>query len=87
MSTEQLAQASVGNLRMVAISMVAGAAEMEVDTNLNNVVFFVASPKSVTTSFYAAKQNVDSSGVASLGVIGFSGLTSGDEFHITAFGN
>jgi hypothetical protein len=86
MSVEVLNKVNMGNLRVHAISYVASAAEDNITTGLDYVDFFVASPKSVTTSFYTLKQNEDSSGTASNGGIGSSGLVAGDEFHIIAYG-
>lgn len=87
MSVEILHRGNMGNSRTRAISFVATGAEAEIDTTLAHIEVFAMMPKSVTTSFYTAKQNEDSSGVASGGVIGASGLTLGDEFHILAIGN
>ena len=86
MSIEIIEKLSVGNKRMHAISFVAGAAETTLVTGLDYVDYFIASPKSVTTSFYAIKQNVGSTSTALNGTLGVSGLVSGDEFHIMAYG-
>lgn len=86
MSVEILHQSNQGNQRVVQISYVASAAEDNITTGLDYVDSFLLSPKSVTTSFYTAKQNEDSSGTASNGSIGTSGLVAGDEFHVICYG-
>lgn len=86
MSVEILNNSNIGNQRLVQISYVASGLEDNIVTGLDFVDCVIASPKSVTTSFYSIKQNEDSSGVASNGGIGASGLAAGDEFHITCYG-
>lgn len=86
MSVEILNKVNMGNLRVHAISYVASGAEDNITTGLDYVDFFVAGPKSVATSAYTIQQNKDSSGTASNGSIGVSGVASGDEFHVVAYG-
>jgi len=86
MSVEVLHKMSVGDQREIQISYVASGLEDNITTGLNYIDYVSASPKSVTTSFYSVKQNEDSSGTASNGTVGTSGLVTGDEFHIIVRG-
>ena len=75
-----------GNMRVHILDITADAATQSVDTHLDYIHGFSIGVKSITTSFYMMQENVDSTGSASNGVIGTSGMTSGDEYFIIAYG-
>jgi len=86
MSVSVIEKYNVGNLRCNAISFVASAAEENIATGFDVVRFFTVGIKSVTTSAYMMQENKDSSGAASNGSIGCSGLVAGDEMFIAVYG-
>lgn len=77
-----------GNKKVVLITAVSDAAETNLDTGLSYVDAFTIGFKSCSTGtalpHMAANKN--SSGTASNGKIGISGVTSGDEYFIVAYG-
>ena len=76
----------LGNKRVVLMDVTTDGAEDNVDTGIDVIDAFTVGIKSVTTSFYMMQENVDSSGTASNGTIGMSGLVSGDEFFLVVYG-
>ena len=65
----------------------ADAATGVVSFGLASIDHISAAPKSCSTAFAANfKCNEDSSGAASVGSLGISGVVSGDDFYITVYG-
>lgn len=79
-------QTAFGNKRAVLLDVLADGAEANIDTGLGHVDAFTVGVKSIATMTYTMHENVDSSGTASDGTIGVSGLTSGDEFFLVIYG-
>lgn len=75
-----------GNKRVMVISFSAGGAEENITTGLDYVDHFSCGVQSVATSAFTMKTNQDSSGTASNGSIGVSGVASGDQMYIYAYG-
>jgi hypothetical protein len=77
-----------GNKRAVFMTITADAATQAIETGLQKVDFIggiaVLSATTLASMHFAINSNA--SGVQSYGVIGMSGLTSGDLLHITVFG-
>jgi len=86
MSVATLDKQVFGNKRLLVLSFNASGAEENIVTGLQYVDHFSVGIKSVATSAYSMQQNVDSSGTASNGSIGASGLAAGDEMFIYAYG-
>jgi len=79
-------QTVLGNKRAVLMDVLADGAEANIDTGVDVVEAFSIGVKSMAASTYTMHENVDSSGTASNGYIGTSGLTSGDEFFLIVYG-
>jgi hypothetical protein len=77
-----------GNLRVVGLDVTADAATQTIETGLKNVIFATgACPISMNTLVgYKIALNSNASGVQSFGVLGVSGITSGDHFSLVVFG-
>jgi hypothetical protein len=86
MSVSIIDKSVFGNKRVNVISYVASGAEDNITTGLDYVDHFSVGIKSCATSAYSMHENVDSSGTASNGGIGVSGVASGDYFFIYAYG-
>lgn len=76
----------MGDKRTVGIKVTADAATQTVETGLSVIDFFSVGICSLTTSTSKIWANSNASGVQSLGVLGCSGFTSGDEIFITVYG-
>jgi hypothetical protein len=80
---------SVGDKKGATYDVTADAAEANISAaslGMKYLDYFHIGIQSITTSFYAMKINVDSSGTAANGGVGISGLTSGDQFFLTVYG-
>lgn len=86
MSVSVIDKQLFGNKRLHVISYVASGAEDNVTTGLQLVDHFSVGIQSVATSAYSMVKNTDSSGTASNGGIGVSGVAAGDHFFIYAYG-
>lgn len=86
MSVSILDKVSFGNKRCHIVSFVAGGAEENLTIGMSYIDHFAVGIVSATTSFYAMKKNEDSSGTASNGNMGVSGLATGDHFYIYCYG-
>lgn len=77
-----------GNMRTVIIDVVADGAEANITAGLSNIVGFSTGIRSLSTgtAYPHIYANKNSSGTAAPGTIGISGITSGDEFFIVAYG-
>ena len=75
-----------GNFRAHIISFTADSAECNLTTGFSRVIGFAVGQKSFSTAALKFKQNVNSTGTASLGTIGISGAASGDVGFVTVFG-
>lgn len=75
-----------GNKRAVGLKISADAATQTVETGLERVEWFSVGPSSMATVNVNIAANSNASGVQSYGVVGLSGLTSGDEFYLTVYG-
>jgi hypothetical protein len=74
-----------GNERAVHLDILADAATQTIETGLKVIHAHAVSIQSAAAVFkcYA---NSNASGVQSMGVLGLSGLTSGDRIYVTVFG-
>jgi len=81
-------QEIVGNMRMILATVTADAAEENLALGLSYVhhAGFQIMSSSTGTALPHVALNVDSSGTASNGTIGVSGVTSGDVFCVVAYG-
>lgn len=79
-----------GNQRVIHGVLTADGASGVVSFGLGRLVQVQWSPKSMTTNndavFPRFRMNAKAAGTASLGDLGVSGVTSGDEFYVTIFG-
>lgn len=76
-----------GNLRTVIMEVTADAATQVVETGLKNIVGMSYGAKSMNSSNIKLAVNSNASGVQSMGVVGISGCTTGDNFFVTVYGN
>lgn len=79
-------QTVMGNQRVWQGVITADAAEGEVRFGFNNLLHVQATAKSAASSSHHFAINLDSSGVASAGCLGISGVASGDDFYVTVYG-
>lgn len=77
---------SAGNYAGRIIQVSADGAEANLATKLGRVVGFTIGVISFSTAQVTFTPNTDSSGTASNGTIGMSGVNSGDEFFVVAWG-
>lgn len=76
-----------GDHRIVGMDITADAATQAVFTGLQNIHFMHWSPVSMATIVgIKICANSNASGVQSFGVVGISGVTSGDRFYVTVYG-
>lgn len=75
-----------GNLRVVCMDVTADAAEQNISTGLGKIIGMSYGPSSMNSSNIHLEVNSSSTGVASPGVIGVSGCTSGDRFFLVVYG-
>lgn len=76
----------LGNKRVVLLKLTADAATQTVETGLPRVDHIAIHYGSGTSSAMAIAINSNASGVQSLGVLGISGATAGDDVYVTVFG-
>lgn len=76
----------LGNKQVRFLKITTDSAEANIDTGLDVVDAFSMGWKSLTAATFKLAENVDSSGTASKGKIGASGLTGGDEFFLVCYG-
>ena len=77
----------LGNHAVVFLKMTADGATATVETGLKRVVHMDWSKASMTTIVGPnVAVNSNASGIASMGVLGFSGFTSGDLLYATVYG-
>ncbi len=86
-TTTKVAQYSEGNNYVQHWFLSGDSATLELSTGLKNVVHVVRSPKSMNSLNFSLKPNVNSTAVATAGMIAITGCTSGDEMYITVIGN
>lgn len=77
-----------GNMRAVGLNVTADAATQTIETGLKNVKWATGiCPKSMNTVVgIKIALNSNASGVQSFGVLGISGVTTGDAFSLTVYG-
>lgn len=75
-----------GNEATVLIKLVADAATQTVETGLKRIAHIAVGYGSMASQGIKIYINSNASGVQSFGVIGCSGLTSGDECYVTVYG-
>ena len=75
-----------GDERTHHLDITADAATQTVDTGLKVINAFVVGQQSCATAGIKIYANSNASGVQSMGVLGMSGLVSGDELYVTVFG-
>jgi hypothetical protein len=76
-----------GDKRVHIMRVVADAATQTVETGFKVVDGVALSPCSLSTAAIKIYANSNASGVQSFGVLGLSGLASGDDLFITVFGH
>lgn len=77
-----------GDKRVVLLKCTADAATQAVETGLKNIIGIASHRGSMTTIVgISAHINSNASGVATKGVIGCSGFSSGDDIYFTVYGN
>ena len=86
MSVSFLDKFSIGNKLCHVVSYVASGAEDNLTIGMSYVDHFAVGIVSCATSAYTMKKNEDSSGTASNGNLGVSGVASGDHFYIYCYG-
>ena len=79
-------QSVMGNQRVVMMDITADAATQTVETGLKKINAFSSGPQSLSTAGIKIYANSNASGVQSYGVLGLSGLVSGDELFIVVYG-
>jgi len=75
-----------GNKKVVLIKLAPDSATFTVETGLSYVEGIAWGPGSMTSATPKVYPNSNTSGIASAGVLGCSGFTSGDELYVTVFG-
>ena len=75
-----------GNERAVHLDITADAATQTVETGLKRIIAHATGPQSLSTAGIKVYANSNASGVQSFGVLGLSGLVSGDELYVTVWG-
>lgn len=76
-----------GNDRVVQLAVTADAATQTIETGLSLVYGIEVTPVSMATiGSLTFQPNSGASGVKALGYIGCSGLTTGDDFYVVAYG-
>jgi hypothetical protein len=75
-----------GNQRVWQGVVTADAAEGEIDFGFANLIAVAATAKSAASSSHHFSVNEDSSGVASAGILGVSGVANGDDFNVIVYG-
>lgn len=79
-------QTVFGDKRAVGMKLVANTSTQTVETGLSVIEWYSIGRGSMTSAAPAIFINSNASGVASMGVLGCSGFTSGDEIYITVYG-
>ena len=82
----KVAKTLMGNQRVWQGVITADAAEGEIDFGFANLIAVQATAKSAASAPNLFSINEDSSGVASAGILGVSGVASGDDFNIIVWG-
>lgn len=75
-----------GDKRVVGLKLTADTATQTVETGLSVIEWYNLGYGSMTTQGVNVYINSNASGVASMGVLGCSGFTSGDDIYITVYG-
>jgi hypothetical protein len=75
-----------GNQKTAILDVSADAAESNIQVGLGRIVGISYCPISMNSSNIHIAVNSNSTGLASPGVVGVSGCTSGDRFFITVYG-
>jgi hypothetical protein len=76
----------LGNQRIWMGVITADAAEAELDFGFSNLTGVQVTAKSAASAPNLFSINEDSSGVASAGILGVSGVASGDDFNVIVYG-
>lgn len=76
-----------GNVREIVLDVTADASTQTVETGLKVVAGFALGVVSAATMGFKVAPNSNASGVQSMGVLGISGLVSGDRLFIRVIGN
>lgn len=75
-----------GNMRVHVLDVTADAATQTVETGLKVIVGHSLGIQSASTAGFKVYANSNASGVQSMGVLGISGVASGDEFYVVVYG-
>jgi hypothetical protein len=79
-------QSVFGDCRVVHLDITADAATQTIETGLSQVYAHSVGQQSCSTAGIKIYANSNASGVQSMGVLGLSGLASGDELYVTVYG-
>lgn len=76
-----------GNMRVHVLSCTADAATQSIESGMDHVYGFSMTPISMATfSSHSAWANSAAAGTSTGGVIGVTGVASGDEFYLIVYG-
>lgn len=75
-----------GDTRVHHLKLTADAATQNVDTGLDYIYAFTATPGSLSTAGVKIYENVYAAGTSAVGYLGCSGFVSGDVLYVTVFG-
>ena len=82
----KLKESVVGDMRFQILSCTADATTEAIDTGLDYIYGVSAAPQSMASSPWSVRANEGVAGTSTLGTIGVTGVTSGDEFYLTVWG-
>lgn len=84
--TVSIVKTVMGNERVHHLNITADAATQTVETGFKRVIAHSVGIQSCTTAAFKIYANSNASGVQSMGVLGISGVASGDQLFVTVFG-
>jgi hypothetical protein len=75
-----------GNQAVVLLEITADAATQTIETGLKNIVGMAVGKDSMASNGHTIAVNSGAGGTSTGGVLGISGVASGDHFFVTVFG-
>ncbi len=76
-----------GNKKSVGIRLQPDSVTFNVETGLSFIEFYALGPSSMSSSNIHAYVNSGCGGTALGGILGVTGVTSGDDLYVTVFGH
>jgi hypothetical protein len=76
----------IGNQAAVHLEITADAATQTIETGLKNIVAMSVGKDSMASNGHTIAVNSGAGGTATRGVLGISGVASGDHFFVTVYG-